>query len=75
MRDTKTRTWRWKVEPGMEDAFDDLLGWLLSSQRDTEAETAGGKTARLPVGDSGAERLRRRALWSRCCARTAYRAA
>lgn len=34
------RAWRWRIEPGMEDAFQDLLGWQLSSQRDAEMETA-----------------------------------
>jgi hypothetical protein len=37
---SKNRTWRWRVEPGMEDAFQDLLGWLLSSQQDAEIEAA-----------------------------------
>ena len=70
MWDTKTRIWRWKVEPGVEGAFDDLLGWMLSSQRDTEVEAAA-----VSPGNSPSQRLRRRALWSRCCARAAYRAA
>lgn len=34
------RAWRWRIEPGMEEAFQDLLGWQLSSQRDAEMETA-----------------------------------
>jgi len=34
------RVWRWRVEPGMEDAFEDLLGWLLSGQRDAIVEKA-----------------------------------
>jgi hypothetical protein len=34
------RTWRWHVEPGMEDAFQDLLGWMLPSQRNAGTETA-----------------------------------
>jgi len=34
------RAWRWQVEPGMEDAFQDLLGWMLPSQRGAEVETA-----------------------------------
>jgi len=40
MSHTERRIWNWKVEPGMEDAFDDLLGWLLSSQRDAPTESA-----------------------------------
>ena len=34
------RAWRWQVEPGMEEAFQDLLGWMLPSQRGAEVETA-----------------------------------
>jgi hypothetical protein len=34
------RAWRWRVEPGMEDAFQDLLGWMLPGQRGAEVETA-----------------------------------
>jgi hypothetical protein len=34
------RAWRWQVEPGMESAFQDLLGWMLSSQQGAEVETA-----------------------------------
>jgi hypothetical protein len=70
MLDMEKRIWQWKVEPGMEDAFDDLLGWLLSSQRNTEAETAVISPSTPPL-----QHLHRRALWSRCCARAAYRAA
>ena len=69
MWNTEKRVWQWKVEPGMEDAFDDLLGWLLSSQRETEVETVRV----LPVNPTS-ERLRRHPMWSRCCARAAYRA-
>ena len=36
-QDGSTRPWRWRVEPGMEEAFDDLLGWMLSSQQDAAA--------------------------------------
>jgi hypothetical protein len=34
------RTWRWRVEPGMEEAFEDLQSWLLPSQREAAVETA-----------------------------------
>ena len=34
------RAWRWRVEPGMEGAFQDLLGWMLPSQQGAEVETA-----------------------------------
>jgi hypothetical protein len=30
--------WRWRIEPGMEEAFEDLQGWLLSSQQEVPAE-------------------------------------
>ncbi len=38
-QDARTHLWRWDVEPGMEEAFDDLLGWMLSSQQDADAKT------------------------------------
>jgi hypothetical protein len=69
MWNTEKRVWQWKVEPGMEDAFDDLLGWLLSSQRETEVESGT-----VSPGNSPPQRLRRSPMWSRCCARAAYRA-
>jgi hypothetical protein len=27
---SKRESWTWRVEPGMEDAFNSLRGWLLS---------------------------------------------
>lgn len=39
-RNANGRAWHWHVEPGMEEAFEDLQGWMLSSQRDAEMETA-----------------------------------
>jgi len=62
MRNTKRRTWHWKVEPGMEDAFHDLQAWLLSSQRDAEIETAN-----KPAGNSSIQSRCRRPLRSPCC--------
>ncbi len=44
-----SRTWRWSVEPGMEDAFQDLLGWMLPSQRNAEIETAKSPPPSTPV--------------------------
>lgn len=35
------RAWRWRVEPGMEEAFEHLQDWLLPSHRDTVPESAG----------------------------------
>ena len=37
---TNGRAWRWQVEPGMEGAFQDLLGWMLPGQQGAEVETA-----------------------------------
>jgi len=68
MQHIETRTWRWKVEPGMEDAFHDLQGWLLSSQRDAEIETADMERARLSAGNSPFQSCCRRPLRSPCCA-------
>jgi len=34
------RGWRWRIEPGMEAAFEDLRGWFLSSQQEAASETA-----------------------------------
>lgn len=36
--DAGTHLWHWDVEPGMEEAFNDLLGWMLSSQQDAAAK-------------------------------------
>jgi hypothetical protein len=46
------RAWHWRVEPGMEDAFQDLQGWLLSSQRDAEMETANSPPEPSPSVES-----------------------
>lgn len=42
-REGKRGRWEWRVEPGMEGVFGSLLGWLLSSQREVEVETAGSE--------------------------------
>ena len=39
-QDGPTRGWSWRVEPGMDGAFRNLVGWLLSSQRDPPVEPA-----------------------------------
>jgi len=52
---TNGRAWRWQVEPGMEDAFQDLLGWMLPSQRGAEVETAS--TPPQPSAPVTAEQL------------------
>ena len=49
------RAWRWRVEPGMEDAFQDLLGWMLPSQRGAEVETASSPPQ--PTAPATAEHL------------------
>lgn len=53
--DGKRRVWRWQVEPGMEEAFQDLLGWFLPSQRHVEMATE--------------EASARRSLFRSCCRR------
>jgi hypothetical protein len=70
MWENNGRVWRWTVEPGMEDAFDDLLGWLLSAHRSAEIEAAA-----MPPREMQSQHQRRHPLWSRCCTRAAYRAA
>jgi hypothetical protein len=70
MLHTEKRVWQWKIEPGMEDAFDDLLGWLLSSQRGAEIEAKDASPRTTPL-----QHIRRRALWARCCGRRVLRAA
>lgn len=49
----RSRVWRWRIEPGMEEAFRDLLGWLLSSQRNAEMETADRSLGRTNTGGNG----------------------
>ncbi len=77
-QDGHGRTWRWRIEPGMEEAFRDLLGWLLSSQQGAPAEMAppiaqveAASTA--PVEATAAQRGR--PAWDgcvpACCARLA----
>ena len=39
-QDGSQRSWQWRVESGMDGAFRNLLGWLLSSQRDAPVEPA-----------------------------------
>jgi hypothetical protein len=39
-RSVEPRRWRWRVEPGKEEAFEHLRGWLLRSQGDPLVETA-----------------------------------
>jgi len=51
-QDRQRRVWRWRVEPGMEGAFQHLLGWLLSSQRDAKIETAAPSRRSSPQPNS-----------------------
>ena len=39
-QDGTHHAWQWRVESGMDGAFRNLLGWLLSSQRDAPVEPA-----------------------------------
>jgi hypothetical protein len=34
------RAWRWRIEPGMGEAFRDLLGWFLPSEQEAAVKTA-----------------------------------
>ena len=36
----RNKPWIWRVEPGMEEAFESLRSWLLSSVQDSKAEQA-----------------------------------
>ena len=74
-QDGTSRAWRWNVEPGMEEAFRNLLGWLLSSQREAPAETAStgqaeaSTTARAPAPSAtGGDSVRCCGFPSACCA-------
>ena len=58
--------WRWRIEPGMEEAFGDLQDWLLSSQRDAVPEAA--RTVSSPQRADPV----RYCLPSVCCAQAAY---
>lgn len=69
----ETRVWHWDVEPGMEEAFDDLLGWMLSSQQDAAAE-AKSATHDNPISSQrealpeAATVSRRASAWAYCAA-------
>jgi hypothetical protein len=39
-RSVQPRRWRWRVEPGKEEQFEHLRGWLLRSQREDLVEIA-----------------------------------
>lgn len=62
-RDSDGREWRWRVEPGMEEAFQDLLGWMMSSQKDAKIETAAS---------SHRSSMRANCEPAACCKRAAY---
>jgi hypothetical protein len=34
----RDKAWIWRIEPGMEEPFESLRSWLLSSVRDSEVE-------------------------------------
>jgi hypothetical protein len=40
------QAWLWRVEPGMEEAFESLRSWLLSSLQDSEVEQANTRNRR-----------------------------
>lgn len=39
----RARSWVWSIEPGMEDAFQSLRGWLLSSVDQSDISRAAGR--------------------------------
>jgi len=63
-------SWRWRVEPGMDGAFRNLLGWLLSSQRDASVEPASlaGSQAASAMPEPMASVARDRGSDWYCCA-------
>jgi hypothetical protein len=75
-RDGTARAWRWNVEPGMEEAFRSLLGWLLSSQREApaatlsagQAEATTTAQAAAPLTAAGSDSVRCCGFPSACCA-------
>ena len=42
-RERKTGGWRWRIEPGMEESFRHLLGWLIPGR---EGEGDGGQPSK-----------------------------
>jgi hypothetical protein len=48
-RQTRQDAWQWRVESGMDGAFRNLLGWLLSSQRDAPVEPASDQQRAAPA--------------------------
>lgn len=41
-RELKTRGWHWRVEPGMEESFRYLLGWLIPAR---DGDVNGGSSS------------------------------
>ena len=69
----RSRAWHWNVEPGMEAAFEDLLGWLLSSQRGTGIESGAITPVNPSFRSAGSPSFRTccHAVRFSCCARAA----
>ena len=42
-REVGTKGWRWRIEPGMEESFRYLLGWLIPSRN---GEVDGGSSSK-----------------------------
>ena len=40
-QDQDERVWRWQIEPGMQEAFQHLSGWLVPADRDDDARPSG----------------------------------
>jgi len=68
-QDGTPRAWQWRVESGMDGAFRNLLGWLLSSQRDAPMEQASAaqEQAASTAPESAALAARDGVSNWRCC--------
>ena len=72
-QDGTARGWLWRVEPGMEGAFRNLLGWLLSGQRGAPAELASSAQEHegsAPLGQTAPTARDEGSIW--CCCPSAY---
>jgi len=40
-QDQAERVWHWQIEPGMDDAFQDLRGWVVPADQDDNMRRPG----------------------------------
>ena len=68
-RQAQQDAWQWRVESGMDGAFRNLLGWLLSSQRDAPVQPASAarEQAASTAPDSAAPAARDSVSNWHCC--------